>query len=140
MRLQFPKITIPTTYAPFGGDTGDFDFILEGENLTSPSAAAVLISFADRQGGTPIAGLTLSVGSGISLTWDAAYTDDAGAVVGATTIRGTIAESALEAISWGQIEPDQPLNLWCDVLITPSGGAQQYLCDGPIEVIKGIGD
>lgn len=136
-RSQFAAIVIPTTHAPFGGGTGDLDFVIEGENLTG---AAATITFAAYQGG-PALFTALSTGAAnVTVTWDAGYVDEAGATVGATTIRGTISEATLEALSWGQIPPDEPLECWCDVLVTSSGGTQQYLCDGPVHIIKGIGD
>lgn len=136
-RLKFDTIVIPTVHAPFGGDTGDLDFVVESENLTG---AAAVISFAAAQGGSALF-TALSTGSAnVTVTWDAGYVNDGGMVVGATTIRGTISEATLEALSWGQIPPDEPLEVWCDVLVTPSGGTQQYLCDGPVHIFKGIGD
>lgn len=135
-RSQFPAIVIPTTHAPFGGATGDLDFVVEGENLTG---AAATISFSAAPGGAALF-TPLTVGSGVTVTWDSAYVHDDGETVGATTIRGAIGESLLEGLEWGQVPPDEPLELWCDVLVTPSGGDQQYLCDGPVKVFKGIGD
>lgn len=136
-RAIFETIEIPTTHVPFGGASGDFDFVIEGEDLSAATAAA--ITFAPAQGGTPIAGLTLGLGSGITITYDPAYLDETGAVLGATTLRGALTETQLEALSWGSIPNDEPLMLWADVLIT-IGGVQDYLCDGPIAITKGIGD
>lgn len=128
-------------HVQWGGATGDADIIELGVDLTG---AAFAMNFATTKGGTPIPGIALSAASagsqGISVTYDADYVHpETGAVIGASTIRPQIAETALEALTWGS-DPSAPLVLYYDLLITPSGAPQEVYCYGTFTLHPGIGD
>lgn len=128
-------------HVQWGGATGDADIIEMGVDLTG---AAFAMNFATSKGGTPIAGIALSAASvgsqGISVTYDADYVHpETGSVIGASIIRPQIAETALEALTWGS-DPSQPLILYFDLLVTPSGGVQTVYCYGRFVLYPGIGD
>lgn len=139
-QLIFPAVKIPTVHAPFGGETGDFDIQRLGVNW---SAGAAVLKIASEQGGSALITLTSPItgGEGIDLSYDSGMLHPTtGVATGGTLIRPLIAEATLEGLSWGQIEPDQPLKLWFDLLVTPSGGQQRYVCEGPVWIWKGIAD
>lgn len=128
-------------HVPWGGASGNADIVKLGVDWTG---ASFLMSFASAKGATPIAGVTLNnavAGSqGISLTYDAEYVHPStGAVVGATIIRPFIPEASLEALTWGAVASD-PLILFYDLLVTPSGQPQQVFCFGKFTLQPGIGD
>lgn len=128
-------------HVPWGGASGNADIVRLGVDWTSATFA---MSFAASKGGTPIGGIALANAAadsqGISLTYDAGYVHPStGAVVGATTIRPFILETALEALTWGEVASD-PLVLYYDFLVTPSGEPQQVFCFGTFTLQPGIGD
>lgn len=133
-------IFIPTTHAPFGGVTGDFDFIKVGVNWSAAAFAMKIATAPDVAALVTLA--NAAAGSqGFSATYDAAYVHpETGAVVGATTIRGQIDEATLEAISWGATPVTTDLPLVYDLLVTPSGEPQRAWAYGAVTIRKGVSD
>lgn len=128
-------------HVAWGGASGNADLVRLGVDWTG---AAFAMNFATTKGGTPIAGIALvnaaSGSQGISATYDSGFIHPAtGAVIGATTIRPLILETALEALTWGAVAAD-PLVLYYDLLVTPSGGLQRVFCFGTYTLYPGIGD
>ncbi len=131
-------------HVPWGGTTTEADYVEIGVDW---SDAAFVMNFATTAGGTPIAGLALTVQAagtqGINATYDADYVDpETGAVAGATTIRPFITEATLEGVSWGSTPADQPLVLYYDLLVTPAGSGelQRVYAHGTFTLYPGIGD
>ena len=139
-RYIFPTVVIPTTHAPFGGETGEFDIALATGVDWSGAAWAAKIALT--QGGTTLIPLaSAAAGSeGISAVWDATLQTAAGTVVGGTVVTLQIDEATLEGLDWGATPSDEPLNLYLDLLVTPVGGAQRYVCEMPVQIWKGIAD
>lgn len=140
--IELP-INIPTPRAPFGGATGDGDLWRTGVNWSSGAAFVLTVRTAYGATGTALITLTGATAGtqGISATYDAGYLDPStGAVVGGTRLRLQIDEATLEAISWGSANPDEPLELFYDLLVTPSGEPQRQLCRGPFTIYPGVGD
>jgi len=132
-------ITIPTSHAPFGGATGDFDFVKIGADW---SGAAFKFVVADTAGSAKITLNGAAAGSeGISASYDADYVHPTtGAVVGATTVRGQIDETTLEALTGFPADITTPLSYIFDFLVTPSGEPQRLWAKGRVAIYKGIGD
>lgn len=129
----------PSRHVPFGGAVGDADIIYLGLNW---SGAAFAMTFAASEGGSALVTLTnASAGTqGVSATYDSGYVHPTtGATVGATTIRPFITEATLEGLTYPS-DPNAPLVLYYDFLVTPSGGQQQVLCKGTLSVYQGVGD
>lgn len=131
-------ITHRSRHVPFGGDTGDGDIIMMGEDL---SAASFAMTFAASQGAAAL--ITLSnaaAGSqGVSAAYDASYIHPDRSVVGATTVRPLVTEATFEALTWGPA-PSAPVVLQYDLLVTPVGGTQRVICFGSFTIYPGIGD
>lgn len=129
----------PSRRVPFGGEVGDTDIIYLGINW---STAAYIMAFAATEGGSPLFTLTNATAGtqGISASYNAGYLHpDTGGTVGATTITPFISEATLEALSYSS-DPDAPLVLYFDLLVTPSGGQQRVLCKGTLSIYQGVGD
>lgn len=140
MAFELP-IVHRSRHVPWGGASGNADIVRMGLDLTT---ASVAMNFALTKGGTPIAGLALvnaAAGTqGISLTYDAGYVyPGTSVVVGATIITPFIPEAAFEALTWSG-SSDDPMTLYYDLLITPSGQPQQVFCFGAFTLYPGIGD
>ncbi len=125
---------------PFGGATADRDFIVLGLDW---SAADFWLQVRPAAGGsdTPLVDLaTATAGSeGISADYDAAYLDpETGEEVGATIIRPQIDQATLEAISWGQIDPDQQLSLVYDLHVQPPGEPVRLFAAGAFPLQPGV--
>lgn len=132
------NITHPSKHVPFGGASGDGDFIYLGVDL---SAAAFVMTIAPQVGSAGIITLTnASAGTqGISATYNAGYVHPTtGQVVGATTVRPQIDETTFEGLTWGAT--DEPLVLAYDMLVTPSGGVQYVWFKGTFTIHPGVGD
>lgn len=129
----------PSRHVPFGGEVGDADIVY---GITDYSGAAFVMTFAATQGGSALITLsTASAGSqGVSATYDADYVHPTtGETIGATTIRPQIDEATLEALTYGT-DPDSPLVLYYDLLITPVSEPQRVLCNGTLSIYLGVGD
>jgi len=140
MAFELPIIH-ESKHVPWGGATGNADFIELGVNLTG---AAFAMNFALTAGGTPIAGMALSAATagtqGVSVTWDPDYIHpETLEVVGASIIRPQIDEATLEALTWGS-DVDAPLRLYYNLLVTPTGSPQEVYCFGTFTIYPGIGD
>lgn len=137
MAFTFP-IVHNSKHTPWGGATGDADMIYLGVDW---SAATFRFTLAPLPGSGALITLTnAAAGSqGISATYDASYVDDqTGLVVGATIIRPQIDEATFEALTWGPT--DEPLVLYHDMLVTPSGAPQRVWFDGTFTILSGVGD
>jgi hypothetical protein len=137
MAFEF-DITHPSKHVPFGGASGDGDFVYLGVDL---SAAAFRMTLAPQVGSAGV--ITLSnaaAGSqGISATYSPSYVHPvSGATVGATIVRPQIDETTFEALTWGAT--DEPLVLAYDMLVTPSGGVQYVWFKGNFTIHPGVGD
>jgi hypothetical protein len=131
-------ISHPSKRVPFGGASGDGDFVYLGIDL---SAAAFVMTFAPQVGSSAVITLTNQTAGtqGVSATYDANYVHPvSGAVVGATIVRPQINETTLEALTWGA--SDEPLILAYDMLVTPSGGVQYVWFKGTFTIYPGVGD
>lgn len=140
MRVVLPTIEIPTTHAPWGGATGFADIHIQPYDW---HAATFVMAFSLSKGGAAAITLTnAAAGSqGVSATYDSSLADpNTGVVVGGTIIRPQIDEATLEALSWGANDPTEPLPLFMDLLVTPSGSPQQYALEAPVLLYKGIAD
>lgn len=140
MAFELPIVHM-SKHVPWGGATGNADIIEMGVDLTTTAWA---MDFASSKGGAPIAPLALSnatAGSqGVSVTYDAGYVHpESGEIVGASTIRPQVDETALEGLTWGT-DPGAPLLLYYDLLWTRSGAPQDVYCFGTFTIYPGIGD
>lgn len=123
--------------APWGGSTNDVQIIILGEDW---SAHTFSWKFATAEGGSAVITLAnAGAGSeGISKTYDADYEHPtSGAVVGATIIVPQIDEATLEALTFSGAAP---LELFHQLYVTPSGGAQFVERFGTLTVRQGISD
>lgn len=123
---------------PFGGAIGDGDFVEEGIDW---SGATFRMELRDEPGNTATALVTLTnaaAGSqGISASYNAAWEDDAGNVVGATTIRVQIDEATLEALALAS-DPAQDRVLHYDLHVTPSGQPKRVAWYGTFTLKPGV--
>lgn len=124
-------ITVPSKRVPWGGATGDGDFIIEGQNL---SGGTYVFAIASAEGVSPSKSVTgAAAGSeGVSASYDANYVNEQGAQVGATTLRVQIDETSMETLGAGSFV--------YDLLVTPSGAPQRLICKGAFVVQAGVGD
>lgn len=128
-------------HTPWGGATGAGDIVILGVNW---SAAAFVWAFCKTIGGTPSTpnGFSLanaaSGSEGVSATYDAAYVHpETGEVVGATRITPQVNEATLEGLTYTGTDP---LVLYHDLLVTPSGQPQRPVAYGTLTIHQGIGD
>jgi len=132
------NITHNSRHTPWGGATGDADMVYLGVDW---SAATFRFTLAPLPGSAALITLT-NAGAGtqgISATYDPDYIDDVtGLVVGATIIRPQIDETTFEALTWGAT--DEPLVLYHDMIVTPSGEPQRVWFDGTFTILSGVGD
>ena len=137
MAFSFP-ITHNSKHTPWGGASGHADMVYLGMDW---SAATFRFTLAPLVGSAALITLTNQTAGtqGISATYDAGYVDDrTGLVVGATIIRPQIDEATFEALTWGAT--DEPLVLFHDMLVTPSGEPQFVWFDGVTTILPGVGD
>ena len=132
------NITHNSKHTPWGGASGHADMVYLGMDW---SAATFRFTLAPLVGSAALITLTNQTAGtqGISATYDAGYVDDrTGLVVGATIIRPQIDEATFEALTWGAT--DEPLVLFHDMLVTPSGEPQFVWFDGVTTILPGVGD
>ena len=90
--------------------------------------------------GDPIVtlGASTSAGEGMTVTYDANYPDPDGVLPdGATIVRIIINETTLEGLEYGA-DPSQPVELYYDIHLTPSGGKKFIFCGGKFTVTPGV--
>lgn len=125
-------------HTQWGGDIGDGDMVLFGENL---STAAFLMTFkADINGSALITLQNAAAGSqGISATHEGDYVHpESGEQGDATIVVPLINETTFEGLPWAT--PPVPLTLFYDLLMTPAGRAQRSLFYGTFTILPGVGD
>lgn len=124
-------------HAPWGGETGDGDIVVWGQDWSgatflwqfgSPTDLAEDISLGNASAGS----------EGVSATYSASYDHPtSGASGAATIIRPQINEATLEALSFtGQ----EDLALEHTLYVTPSGGIRRVLAYGSFTIKQGIAD
>lgn len=139
-RSDWGVTEIPTRHAPFGGATGEWDIDVTGVDW---SGDAFVLAAAPLEGDAATFTLTNAVAGtqGVSATYDAAMVDPvSGEVTGGTTIRPQVDEATLEAISWGATSTNEPITLFWELLVTPTGQPQRQLCMGTLKLYRGVGD
>ena len=83
-------------------------------------------------------GASTSGGEGITVTYDAGYPDPDGELPdGATVVRILINETTLESLAYGA-DTSQPVELYYDIHLTPSGGKKFIFCGGKFTVTPGV--
>ena len=122
----------------FGGASGEGDIPLAGLNW-STAAFAMQIRANPGDTGTALVSLaTASAGSeGLSASYDSGYTLPDGTVTGATTLRIQINEATMEALA-AAARTSEPVNLFYDIHVTPSGSSKRMLCYGKFDVYPGV--
>ena len=126
-------------HVPWGGATGDADIIMFGPDYTSgtfqlaiaaAAGSAALISLTKQAAGT----------QGVSATFEDPFTHPITSEVGsAMIIRPQVDEASFEALVWGS-DPTAPLELYYDLLMTPTGLPQRAVCFGTFTLYPGVSD
>lgn len=104
------------------------------------SGAAFAMSFALTSNGSPVITLAAAAAGvqGVSAVYDANYIHpESGEVVGATLLTPHITEATLEGLTY---DGTNPLTLYYDLLVTPSGEPQRVELYGTLTVHQGVGD
>ncbi len=124
---------------PFGGLSGEGDIPVVGVDW-SGATFKMEIRANPGDGGSALVSLSnAAAGSqGISATYDAAYAmPDGSGTVGATIIRPQIDEATIEGLSLAARTSD-PLTLYYDMHVTPSGSSKRLLCFGTFTIYPGV--
>lgn len=111
------------------------------EMWTDYSGATPLMEIRSEPGasGSPLVslGASSSGGEGIAISYDAGYADPDGGAPGASLIEIIIAEATLEALAYGA-DPADPVTLYYDLHLTPSGGKKFVFCGGRFLINPGV--
>lgn len=124
---------------PFGGASGEGDIPVISVDWSGATFKMELrVNPGDT--GTALVSLTnAAAGSqGISATYEDAYAmpDGSGTVI-ATIIRPQIDEATIEGLALGARTSD-PVELYYDIHVTPSGSAKRLLCFGKFTIYPGV--
>lgn len=113
-------------------------FVIVGPNW---SGAAYRMQIRQRPGdtGTPLVTLTNQAAGtqGISASYVADYAMPDGSEAPATKVMVQIDEATIEGWSMGT-PYDQPVELFYDLHITPSGGVKMNYCGGTFTILPGV--
>lgn len=105
------------------------------------SGAAYKLELRASPGGTGTALVSIATASagsqGVSAVYDATYELPDGSEAPATTITIRITEATIEALSLAD-PSDEPLELWYDLHITPSGGDKLRYIGGRFTIEPGV--
>lgn len=123
---------------PFGGSNGEGDLPILGVNWSGATFKMDLRASAGDTGTALVALTNASAGSqGISAVYDADYlAPDTDEPVGTTIVRIQIDEATMEGIALAA-RPSEPLALYYDLHVTPSGEAKRVLMFGKFTIYPG---
>lgn len=122
----------------FGGAIGDGDLDIVGVSWAAATFKLDIRVLAGDTGGALVSLANASAGSqGVSATYNAAYVLPSGEVAAATIVRLQIDEATIEALALAA-RADDPVVLYYDLHVTPSGLPKRVFCFGSFTIFPGV--